>query len=116
MRRQSRDQVELGRVDRKTSPDGPKAGSLGGSRRGAIGRLADALISGNQVAGFSYIYVDTAYRHQGIGSALLRKVAGECQQRGAASMFAPMSRRAFYEANRFRAQREFVEMTKPLTA
>jgi hypothetical protein len=31
-------------------------------------------------------------------------------------MFAPMSRREFYEVNGWRAQREFISMTKPLTA
>ena len=68
------------------------------------------------VAGLAYIYVDSAYRHRGVGSALLREVAGVCRQKGATSMFAPMARREFYEANGWRAQREFVAMTKPLTA
>ena len=83
---------------------------------GQLVGCADALISGGEVAGFSYIYVDRAYRHRGVGSALLREVAGVCEQRGATSMFAPMSRREFYEVNGFHAQREFVSMTKPLTA
>jgi len=69
-----------------------------------------------EVAGLAYIYVDSAYRHQGVGSALLREVAGVCKQRGATSIFAPMARREFYEANGWRVQREFVSMTKPLTA
>ena len=83
------------------------------------GRLVgcvDAKISGDGVAGLAYISVDSAYRHQGIGSALLREVARLCKQRGATSMFAPMARREFYEANGWRAQREFVAMTNPLTA
>ena len=83
------------------------------------GRLVgcvDAKISVDGVAGLAHISVDKDYRHRGIGSALLREVASLCKQRGATSMFAPMARREFYEANGWYAQREFVAMTKPLTA
>ena len=76
----------------------------------------DVKISVDGVAGLAHISVDKDYRHQGIGSVLLREVAGLCKQRGATSMFAPMARREFYEANGWHAQREFVAMTKPLTA
>lgn len=83
---------------------------------GQLVGCADTLISRSGVAGFSYIYVDRAYRHRGIRPTLLREVASVCEQRGATSMFAPMSRREFYEVNGWRAQREFISMTKPLTA
>jgi len=83
---------------------------------GQLVGCVDAKISGDGVAGLAYISVDRDYRHQGIGSALLREVASLCKQRGATSMFAPMARREFYEANGWYAQREFVAMTKPLTA
>jgi GNAT superfamily N-acetyltransferase len=74
----------------------------------------DALISPSGVAGLSYLYVDTAYRHRGIGSALLRDIAAECKKRGASSMYAGMARRELYLANGWRVQREFLSMTKPL--
>ena len=82
---------------------------------GQLVGCVDAKISVDEVAGLAHISVDKDYRHQGIGSALLREVASLCKQRGATSMFAPMARREFYEANGWYAQREFVAMTKPLT-
>ena len=83
---------------------------------GQLVGCVDAQIDGDGVAAINYLSVDSAYRHQGISSALLKEVASVCQQRGAISMFAPMVSHEFYEVNGWRVQREFVEMTKPLPA
>ena len=93
-------------------PD-PKRVRLVARVEGRLVGCVDVKISGG-VAGLAYISVEHAYRHKGIGSALLREVASACRQRGATSMFAGMAVREFYEVNGWRVQREFVAMAKPL--
>ena len=92
----------------------PSRARLVARTEGQLVGCVDAKISVDGVAGLAYISVDRDYRHQGIGSALLREVASLCKRRGATSMFAPMARRGFYEANGWHAQREFIAMAKPL--
>ena len=94
----------------------PKRVRLVARVEGQLVGCVDALISPIGVAGINYIYVDRAFRHRGIGSVLLRAVSDECKKRKATSMFAPMARRELYEANGWRAQREFVSMIKRLTS
>jgi len=94
---------------------GPKRVRLVARVQGRLVGCVDVKISGG-VAGLAYISVEHAYRHKGIGSALLRELARVCRQRGATSMYAAMVVvRAFYEFNGWRVQREFVAMTRSLT-
>ncbi|NKB66385.1 MAG: GNAT family N-acetyltransferase [Candidatus Latescibacteria bacterium] len=80
---------------------------------GQLVGCVEAQIS-HGVAEINYLSVESAYRHQGISSALLREIASVCQHRGAKSMFAAMVSHKFYEVNGWRVQREFVKMTNLL--